>query len=401
MSQNLKTLTLVHMSTVAETLEFINGQSSYMKERGFEIHAIASPSELLIQFGDREQITVHSVNMPRQITPLKDLYALFHLRQHLRQIRPQIIHAYSPKGGLLGMISAWLAGVPVRIYHIYGLPLMTAVGYKRSLLWLSEKISCLLANQVLCVSHSIREVAISENLCPQSKIKVLLKGGVTGVDAANHFNKANLGTDVRFATRKQYDIPANALVVGFVGRIVRDKGLAELVGAWKILSSEFPNLHLLVVGPFEPQDPVPEDVEYTLKNDPRIHLTGRRSHISPLYTAMDIFALPTYREGLSTVILEAAAMELPVVATRIPGCIDAMQEGVTGSLVPPHDAKALADAIRTYLQNSKLRHQHGQAGRELILRDFLPEAMCKVIYQEYIRLLTKKRLLPAMKILFE
>ncbi len=386
-------MTLVHISTVAETLEFINGQSSYMKERGFEIHAIASPSELLTQFGDREQITVHSVNMPRQITPLKDLYSLFHLWRHLRQIRPDIIHAYSPKGGLLGMISAWLAGVPIRIYHIYGLPLMTAVGYKRLLLSLSEKVSCLLANQVLCVSHSIRKVAISENLCPEAKVKVLLKGGVTGVDAANQFNKANLAANVRLKTRKQFNIPTDALVIGFVGRIVRDKGLAELVSAWKILSSEFPNLHLLVVGPFEPQDPVSEDVEYTLRNDARIHLTGRRSHISPLYAAMDILALPSYREGLSTVILEAAAMQLPVVATRIPGCIDAIQEGVTGILVSPYNAQALTDAIRTYLQDSKLRHSHGQAGRELILQDFIPEAMCKAIYQEYVRLLTEKRLL--------
>lgn len=392
MSENSQTLKLLHITTVPETLNFLKGQVGYMKRRGFEVHALSSPGEFLVQFGAREHAIVHAVPMNRRITPLQDLLAVFRLWQCLRQIRPQIVHASTPKGGLVGTISAWLAGSPVRIYHMRGLPLMTATGYKRSLLWWSEKVACNLAHQVFCVSHSLREVAICEGLCPAAKIKVLLGGSSNGVDATSQYNPAHFDADVGQETRRNYGIPADALVVGFIGRIVRDKGITELVGAWKILREEFPHLHLLVVGPFEPQDPIPSDVEQVLRSDARVHLTGRTGNTPPLYAAMDILTLPTYREGFPNTPLEAAAMQLPVVATRIPGCIDAVQDDVTGILVPPRNAEALAQAIRGYLHNPELCRQHGQAGRDRVLKNFRQEAIWDAFYQEYMQLLQEKGL---------
>ena len=391
MTESPKTVKLLHITTVPMTLGFLSGQVGYMKARGFEINALSSPGELLEKFAQREQVPVHAVEMPRRITPLQDIVAILRLWQCISQIRPQIVHAHTPKGGLLGTIGAWLARVPVRIYHMRGLPLMTATGYKRWLLWWSEKIACLLANQVFCVSHSLQEVALSEGLCPAAKIKVLLGGSSNGVDATGKFNPAH--TDIlRQETRKKYGIPADALVVGFVGRIVRDKGITELAAAWETLREEFPNLHLLLVGPFEPQDPVSPEVEDFLKSDSRIHLAGMDWNTPPLYAAMDIFTLPTYREGFPNTPLEAAAMQLPVVATRIPGCIDAVQDGVTGILVPPQNAEALADAIRVYVKNQELRCQHGIAGRDRVLLQFRQEAIWEALYQEYIRLLQEKGL---------
>lgn len=385
---------LLHVTTVPETLDFLKGQTGYIKAQGYEVHALSSPGEFLIQYAEREQVPVHAVRMHRRISPLQDIFATFQLWQQLRQIRPQIVHAHTPKGGLLGTIGAWLAGVPVRIYHIRGLPLMTATGYKRWLLWWSEKISCLLAHEILCVSHSIRQVAISENLCPAGKIKVLLGGSGNGVDSGGWFNPAHLAQHTRQQTRSKYGIPDDALVVGFVGRLVRDKGIAELARAWQTLREEFPHLHLLVVGYFEPQDPVSKDVQELLRSDSHIHLTGmiNSENMPSLYAAMDILTLPTYREGLPNVPLEAAAMELPVVATRIPGCIDAVQDGVTGILVPPRHAEALAQAIRTYLQDAELRRQHGLSGRERVLRAFRQEAIWEALNREYLKLLIEKGL---------
>jgi glycosyltransferase involved in cell wall biosynthesis len=192
--------------------------------------------------------------------------------------------------------------------------------------------------------------------------------------------------------RSKYGIPAEASVVSYIGRIVRDKGLIELVAAWKVLREEFPMLHLLVVGRFESQDPIPSNVADTLRHDPRIHLTGfiDNNNIPPIYVATDVFVLPSYREGLPLTLLEAAAMELPVVATRIPGCIDAVHEGVTGTLVPPYDAVALEDAIRTYINGPDLRQRHGRAGRVRILREFCTEAICELMYRDYVRLLREK-----------
>jgi len=330
--------------------------------------------------------------MIRRITPLRDLVAIFQLWQQLRIIRPQIVHAHTPKGGLLGMIAAWLVQVPVRIYSIHGLPLMTATGYRHILLRWSEKVSCFLAHRVFCVSHSVREVVVVEGLCSASKVKVLAHGSFNGVDVTGRFNPKNTGEHIRLEVRRKYGIPDDALVLGFVGRIVRDKGLVELVEAWKILCEEFPTLYLLVVGQFELEDSVPSEVEKLLRTNPRICLTGQVDDIPPLYAVMDVVALPSYREGFGLVAIEASAMALPVVATNIPGCVDAVQDGVTGILVPPRDAQALTEAIYKYLHDPAQRRQHGQAGRERVLRHFRHEPIWKAMHQEYVCLLHQKGL---------
>lgn len=285
------------------------------------------------------------------------------------------------------MISAWLARVPVRIYHLHGLTLMTATGLKRQLLRSTEKLACALSNQVICVSHSVREVVVAERLCPAGKIRVLLGGSINGVDARARFNPARAGAAVRADIRSRYGIPPEASVVGFLGRFVRSKGLVELVAAWSRLRDELPNLHLLLVGEFEPLDPVPPEVRAVLRTDSRIHLTGWMRDVGPFYPAMDVVVLPSYREGLPGVPLEAAAMELPVVATRIPGCVDAVDDGVTATLVAARDAEALADALRMYLRDPELRRKHGRAGRERVLAKFKQEAIWDAFYQEYQRLL--------------
>ena len=388
-----KPVRLVHITTIPETLYFLTGQVSYMKSKGLEVHALSSPGDDLGKFGRQEGIAVHAVEMPRRITPVQDLIAIRRLWRSLRAIKPQIVHAHTPKGGLLGMISAWLARVPVRVYHVHGLPFVTATGLKRTLLRLSERASCLLATQVYSVSHANRDVITAEGLCSPRKIKVLLNGSINGLDAAGRFNPERVGADASQGTRAQYGIPTGATVLGFVGRIVRDKGLIELVEAWQRLRADFAGLHMLVVGPFEPQDPVPDAVKTMLQTDERIHLAGMvgPDEMPAYYAAMDLLVLPTYREGFPYVPMEAAAMGLPVVASRVPGCTEAVQDGVTGTLVPARDAAALTAALRQYLENPDLRHQHGQAGRARMLRDYLPEALWNAQYEEYVALLRRSR----------
>ena len=354
-----------------------------MKEKGFEVYGISSPGEFLSKFADREQVPTYAVAMPRSITPLRDLVAVWQLWRRLGQIRPAIVHSHTPKGGLLGMIAAWLARTPVRVYHMRGLPFITATGLKRRLLMLTEWVSCLLAHEVLCVSHSVREVAVSERLCPAGKVKVLAGGSGNGVDAERRFNPDRVGMEIGRATRRAYGIPDHAAVAGFVGRLVRDKGLCELAGAWGLLRTEFTDLHLLIVGPFEGEDPLPSDVITILKTDDRIHLTGGVPDTVSMYAAMDLLVLPTYREGFPNVLLEAAAMGLPVVATRVPGCVDAVADEETGRLVPAADAQALAEGIRAYVKDSELRRLHGTAGRERVLKSFRQRVIWEALYQEY------------------
>ncbi|HEY9639419.1 MAG TPA: glycosyltransferase family 4 protein [Coleofasciculaceae cyanobacterium] len=397
MTNSLQPCKLLHITTVPATLLFLRGQVGYMKLRGLEVHILSSPGEFLSQFLEHEQVTAHTVTMTRQITPLQDLWSVVQIWICLRQIRPQIVHAGTPKGGLLGMIAAWFAGSPIRIYQMRGLPLMTATGYKRQLLWWTEKIACLLAHQIICNSHSLQRVAISEGLCPATKIKVLVSGSSNGVDATARFNPARLPAATRQEIRQRYRIPADALVLGFVGRLVQDKGVIELAEAWKTLRQEFPDLHLLMVGRFEAHDPLPLWVEQLLKDDERIHLTGVELDTPPLYTAMDIFVLPSYVEGFANVNLESAAMQLPVVTTNAVGCIDSIQDGITGTLIPAQDVAALVEALRLYLKNPELRLQQGIAGRKRVLQEFRQEAIWEAMYQEYAQLLEKQGLsVPSM-----
>lgn len=384
-----RNIVLVHIVTVPQSLRFLAGQPRFLADRGFDVHVVSSPGDAWKTFTQKEPVTSHRISIPRRISLLADIVALWNLYWLLRAIKPQVVHSHTPKGGMLGMIAAWLAGVPVRVYNINGLPLMTARGWKRLLLLWAERLSCLCASQVISVSRSIRTVAIQERICPSSKIDVLLSGSSNGIDAHNHFNPSRWNAADRIAIRRRSDIPDDAMVLGFAGRIVRDKGMLELADAWLTLREQFPSLHLLLLGPFEPQDPVPKEVETLFRNDPRIHLAGTVADMPPYYLAMDVLTLPTYREGLPGVLLEAAAMELPVVATRIPGCVDAVIDGLTGSLVPPCDSQALAAGIAAYLAMPSLRRQHGLAGRQRVLSEFRREAIWQSRYDLYVRLLQR------------
>jgi len=263
--------------------------------------------------------------------------------------------------------------------------MMTATGARRTLLRWTERIACFAAHEVLCVSHSLREVAIAEGLCREDKIVVLAGGSGNGVDSV-YFDPSRLGA-ARAETRARYGIPADAIVIGFVGRLVRDKGVVELLEAWRQLAAERPELHLMIVGMLEDRDAIPAATVALLETEPRIHWQGVDWNTPPLYAAMDIVALPSYREGFPNVPLEAAAMELPVVATRIVGCTDAIDHEVTGLLVPLRDVPALVAALRRYVDDPELRRSHGRAARERVSRLFRQPVIWAALHAEYERLL--------------
>lgn len=383
-------ITLVHITTVPWSFVFIRGQGKFMESRRLAVTAVSSAGDELGHFGASEGIATRSVEMRRAIAPIHDFGAICRLVHTLNSIRPTIVHAHTPKGGLVGMIAAWLTRTPVRVYHIRGLPYMTASGRRRIILKWTERISCKLAHQVFCVSHSIREIAITDGICPADKVMVFLGGSGNGVDAANRFNPDRFPVQDRAALRTACGIDREEMVIGFVGRVVRDKGIEELATAWKSIKKTHPNARLLLVGPREPQDPVAIETLAGLMNDRRVRFVGDVNDTSKYYAMLDLVALPTYREGFPNVPLEAASMGVPVVATNIPGCVDAVQDGVTGTLVPPRDAEALQEAIEMYLNDPDLRAKHGKAGRERVLRDFRQEDIWEAIYQEYVRLLTER-----------
>lgn len=375
-------LRLAHVTTIPESLFFLTGQPRYLHQRGFEVTAVSSPGPALERFERAERVEVHAVPMARAITPGRDLVALLRLVVLLRQLRPDIVDAHTPKGGLLGMMAAWLAGVPVRIYHLHGLRFSTARGLPRRVLQLTERAACSLSTRVLCVSRSTADLAVAGGVSRREKVAVLLGGSINGVDAAGRFRPPS--TEEAAAARRALGIPAGARVIGFVGRLVREKGVVELWRAWTALRDELTDLRLVLVGPVEPHDPVPREVLASLAGDARVVMAGLEWDTPRYFRAMDVLALPTYREGFPVVPLEAAAMRLPVVATRVPGCVDAVLDGVTGTLVPPRDPAALTAALRAYLVDPELRQRHADAARARVVRDFDQERIWSALHLEYL-----------------
>jgi lipopolysaccharide/colanic/teichoic acid biosynthesis glycosyltransferase len=376
---------------------FFRSLTRFLAEHGFETAAISSPGQKLDEFHAWTGVPVHAVEMKRRISPFSDLPALWRLWRLIRRYRPAVVHAHTPKAGLLGMLAAWLALVKVRVYTIHGLPLMTRTGWQFHVLRLAEALACRLATSVYCVSHSVRRVVFDLGICPEAKVRTLGYGSCSGVDL-HRFDPAARGPADRSRVRAQYGIPEDAPLLGYIGRLVLDKGIRELAAAWQRLRAEFPNLHLLCCGEFEPQDPVPAEVRECLQNDPRVHFTdGFVADMPPVYAALEVCVLPTYREGLPTVALECAAMEVPLVATRVPGCTDAIRDGVTGLLVEAQSADALSRAIARLLRDPRLGKEMGRAAREFVRVRFSEESVFGSVLDEYRRLLRESRSRPGFR----
>jgi glycosyltransferase involved in cell wall biosynthesis len=384
-----KPLKLVHLTTVPQTLYFLVSHFRELRNRGVDVDVIAAPGEHLNRLRDDEKVNIHGVRMKRQLTPWEDLITVIAMVRLFRKLRPVIVHAHTPKGGLLGMLAAWLAGVRVRVYHVHGLPLETSKGLKRILLICAEWLACRCANQVYGVSDSVRNVVVQKGLCPSARIRVLNHGSISGVDAIRTFVPEPPSGTSRQRIRDHWGIKRESLVIGFVGRLVRDKGFRELAEAWQLLRVEFDEVHLLIVGGFETDDLELHAAQNLLQQDNRVHFAGEVCNMPPLYSAMDVVAFPTYREGLGQVGLEAGAMQLPVVASRVTGCVDAIIDGTTGILVPPRDPEALAQALRSYLIDPALRQRHGAEGRVHVLAKFSPDDVLSALFNEYDRLLSR------------
>lgn len=361
---------VLHVLTASMSLHFLRGQRECLEQQGIDLHVACTPGAELDEWAARYPGTAHAIPMRRAIAPVADLVALWRLVRLMREQQFHVVHAGTPKGGMLGSIAARISRVPTRIYHLRGLPLSTATGFKRHVLRFTERLSIAAATHVLSVSDSLRREAASHGLVDPANVLLIGAGSSNGVDARARFNPSLVSRRLANDVRSAHGISTDAIVIGFVGRITRDKGIAELLDAWRSVRSAHGNVHLLVVGDADDATPQTAHVLAAFRGDPRVHVHGGDWNTPPLYAAMDLLVLPTYREGFPNVLLEAAAMALPVVATRVPGCVDAVDDTQTGMLVPPRDGAALASAVARYVTNPELRRVHGNAARSRILRDF-------------------------------
>jgi glycosyltransferase involved in cell wall biosynthesis len=375
--------------TAAASTGFYRGRLAYLRQHGFEVHLASAPGAALEATGQSDGVATHTLPLKRGVSPLADLACLFRAWQLIRRLKPDIVDGGTLKGGLLLGLASAAAGVRCRVYSMYGLRLETTRGLLRRVLALSGWVACACAHKVLCISPSLKRRAIELGLTRPDKLVVIGSGSVKGITV----ERFALSPEVRQRTerlRQELHIPAGAPVVGFVGRLVRDKGVRELVDAWERLRPRFPTLTLLLVGPFEEGDPVDVETRQRIESTPGIVAPGPVDDVVPYFHLMDVFALPTYREGFGEVSLEAAAAGKPVVTTTATGAQDAVVDGVTGFTVPVGNAAALADAVGRLLENPESARQMGEAGRQRAIAEFQPERIFGEIEELYRGLLKRR-----------
>lgn len=375
-------LHLVHVTTTAQTFGFLREQMRWMRDRGVNVAAITSPDD-----GpgttESEPWRTHRIAMRRGFSPAHDLVALVRLTRLLRALRPLIVHCHTPKAGLLGSLAARIAGVPTRIYHVHGLRYQTSRGWRRRLLMLCERVAGRCSSRVLCVSESVRSAALSDGLFSERRLQVVGEGSIDGVDAAERFNPDRPAASAIAELRRDLGVPEDAFVIGFVGRLVVDKGIVELADAWRRLRDAVKDARLMIVGDYEEHDPVPQAVRDTLAGDPRVHFAGRVSDVEKYYALMHVMCLPTYREGLPYAPIEAAAMRVPTIASRVCGCVDAVVDGETGLLVRPRDPSAIIEAVLSYRRDETRRRRHGENARRRVLERYDPETLRRETHEIY------------------
>lgn len=366
---------------------FFRGRLAYLRQKGYDVHLVSSPGEDLEMTRDREGIAVHALPMRRPIDLLADAVSLVRACRLVSRLRPDIVDAGTAKAGLLFGLAAALNGVPCRIHFLLGL-FETKRGAKGWLLRLAQRVSCACAHQVVCISPSLRRRAIEFGMAPPHRIRCIGRGSVNGIDAAR-FAPTPAALAEAAALRAKLGIPPGAPVVGFVGRLVRDKGIPELITAFSKLREARQDVRLLLVGDFEDGDPVPGSTVEAIRSSPSIIAVGYVPDPVPYFHVMDVLAFPTHREGFGEVALEAAAAGKPVVTTNATGAVDGVVDGVTGIVVPVGDATAMAAALLRIINDPESAKRMGAAGQDRARREFRPAVIWEGIDAEYQRLLDK------------
>jgi glycosyl transferase group 1 protein len=325
---------------------FLGGQFEYFRELGYELDVVCSQSPYLAPYARQHNFGYCEIPILRSINPIQDFKSIRQICRYIKDRQVGIVVGHTPKGGLLSMVAAWLMRVPKRVYFRHGLVYQTSTGLKRFILMSVDRLASLLATKIVCVSPSVLEQSIKDKLSPTHKQIVLGKGTCSGVDTQGKFNPQNINPEKMSLLKQKWGIDDSDWIVGYTGRLVRDKGIMELVDAFDLVKANNPRLKLLLVGMFEERDALPQEVQNRIKNDPQIVWTDfQNEDMEYFYAMMNVYVLMSYREGFPTGTLEAQSMGVPVITTRVTGCCDSIVEGETGAFVS-RDPEELGKVIK-------------------------------------------------------
>ena len=374
---------LIRITTIPLSLEkLLENQLRFMNDY-YEVTAVSSEKERLNAFGESQGVKTHEIAMTRQITPLQDLKSLWQLFWFLKKEKPFIVHSHTPKAGTIGMIAAKLAGVPNRLHTVAGLPLLETTGNKRKLLGFVEKITYACATKVYPNSVGLKDIIIKEKFCNPNKLKVIGNGSSNGINT-DFFSPQSISEEQKRTLKTQLAISEDTFVFVFVGRIVADKGINELITAFTQLSAEDKKCKLLLVGPFEKElDPLLPETEATILTSENILSVGYQNDVRPYFAISDCLVFPSYREGFPNVVLQAGAMELPAIVSNINGCNEIVVSGENGILVEPKSTEAVYQAMKSILENNELTVRLKNNARHRIVSRYQQQVVWEAILKEY------------------
>ncbi|OFM82641.1 glycosyltransferase family 4 protein [Weeksella sp. HMSC059D05] len=378
---------LIRITTVPQSLRgLLKGQLKFMSENGFEVIGVSSPGEALKDVEKNEGVKTVGINMTRSITPIQDLKALIQLIQLFRKEKPHIVHTHTPKAGLLGMMAAKIAGVPHRLHTVAGMPLTVATGSKRHLLNQMEKLTYACATKVYPNSFGLEKIILDEKFTSPTKLKVIGNGSSNGIDTSE-FDPKKVSEETKKEIRKNLGIKEEDFVFLFVGRVVKDKGINELVQAFINLERNNTNCHLVIVGSYENDlDPVLPETENQINNHPKIHAVGYKSNVIDYFAMADVLTFPSYREGFPNVVMQAAAMQLNCIVSDINGCNEIITNSQNGWIVPVKDIEILANRMQWCVDNPIESMAMGMKNREIMISDYERSYVWKEIVKEYKKL---------------
>lgn len=374
---------LIRITTVPISLEkLLEGQVEFMQDY-FEVTAISADKEKLYALGKKNNYHTYHIEMTRKITPWQDLKAVVKLYKYLKKESPAIVHTHTPKAGIVGMFAAWLVGVPNRLHTVAGLPLMEAKGAKRILLNIVEKLTYLFATKIYPNSKGLYDFIVKEKFTGSPKLAIIGNGSSNGIDT-EYFNPNFYSEKDKIDLRNQFGIPQENFVYIFVGRLVKDKGINELVEAFTKLLATHNNLSLLLIGPLESDlDPLSAETLNFIKNTPQIISVGYQNDVRPFLAIANALAFPSYREGFPNVVMQAGAMGLPSIVSNINGCNEIVEQDVNGLIVPPKNAEELYLAMKQIISEDELYARLKSAARQNIVANYSRKEIWEALLKEY------------------
>lgn len=374
---------IIRITTVPESLLILlKGQLSYIGKY-FEVVGVSSASEILNEVAVKEGIRVLEVEMTRTISPVKDLKALWKLYRIMKNEKPEIVHTHTPKAGILGMLASWLCAVPVRMHTVAGLPLFESAGLKRIILAIVERITYLCATKVYPNSFGLQDYILKNKYCSRKKIHVIGNGSSNGIDT-EYFSINAVNASELDLVRKNYSINSENFIYIFLGRLVKDKGINELIMSFDAIYSRNPNVKLFLVGFEEPGlDPLLKKTSDIIGKHPAIIVTGWQTDVRPFLALSNVLVFPSYREGLPNVPLQACAMDVPCIVTDINGCNEIISNEHNGLLVPMKNTKALQIAMERILNEKELYLKLKSNARNSVKEKYDQTIIWKEIKEEY------------------